>query len=680
MVVRDLLQEIWELGIPGTAFRAIWELASRGRLMTLKRAKYLSPEIVANAAATMHPLPLANPDQIAQWFSADADLRSVAEDAARGRIRAFRRWTANYGQPIQWTRDPVSGVEWPAVHWSRALARGDVADVKFVWEIGRFLHAYPMARAAVFHRDQAPALAVALRGQIESFLAENPIPTGVHWASGLEAALRVISLSFAHHVLTSIRVWGPAESELIARLVLESAHHIDDWLAFSRYAAYNDHLIGETVALLTAATMFPDYARSAHWRETARAILTAERRRQFFMLGGHFTYSHNYHRAVIEFYTWAMMLGDAPKPWREVMALSADHLFAQQNPVDGRVPNYGSNDGGEPMPLSSSDFPDFRPALQAASVLARGKRLYDAGPWDETTSWLTGAKAETFGSAPVRRVSASFPESGLHTMRGRDESNFAVFHCGSVKERFAQIDMLHLDVWWRGRNVLADGGTFLYNGAPQWQQHFLRTASHNTIMVDGVDQMLHLRKFKVVYWTKAHLINFEDRGEIAVAAGEHFGYQRRPGHVVHRRSIAFAKDDLWIVVDTLQGEESHSFRLHWLGGNFPWTFNADEARLEMSTPDPFSVTLRNDRGQPLPATAVAGQEDPPRGWISRYYGEKTPAPSLAAEMTSQLPCTVISVLSAGTPRIDVAGREWSVATDSNLQLRFTIAHGVIELV
>ena len=137
----------------------------------------------------------------------------------------------------------------------------------------------------------------------------------------------------------------------------------------------------------------------------------------------------------------------------------------------------------------------------------RGERLYEPGPWDETCAWLVGSS--TLDDAPLRppaRRSVAFRDSGYVVLRGREGGAFTAFRCGSLKDRFSQIDMLHVDVWWRGQNVLVDPGSYVYNGSPEWHRHFLGTESHNTIAIDGRDQMLHFRQFKILYWTEAKLL------------------------------------------------------------------------------------------------------------------------------------------------------------------------------
>jgi Heparinase II/III-like protein len=238
--------------------------------------------------------------------------------------------------------------------------------------------------------------------------------------------------------------------------------------------------------------------------------------------------------------------------------------------------------------------------------------------------------------------------------------------------------MLHLDVWWRGLNVLVDGGSYLYNDRPEWHQHFMRTASHNTIAIDGRDQMLHFRQFKVLYRTHAHLLAFEDGADRTICSGEHYGYRRHPGSCVHKRSVAFLKDDLWVVIDHVSGSGTHAIRLHWLGGNFPHAYDADASRLTLQTgAGAFFVQVLDERGLPIAGDVVAGQERPARGWLSRYYGEKVAVPSFAVAGNRELPATFVSVLSGGRqPDVEVDGGRWTIRLDDR-SASFRIDDGMV---
>ena len=685
MSLRDALQELAELGPRGTLFRVGWELRGRtGLTMTVKGAA-----VPDTGEDWTYRLQLEDPIALARAMCPRIPayelerLRRRADLASTGRIRCFGRWFADFGNPIQWHRSPITGESWDgSTPWFRALADERPGDVKYCWEVARFPHAYELARAAAFFPDRAEQYAALLARQFEHFIESNPVGFGIHWASGQEVGFRLLAWVFALDVLLLRTRAGAHAEHAVATALVDGARHIEQHLDYARIAVYNNHLLSEALALFAVGVLQQDDPDAARWRELGRRILDQEAERQFYEDGGYIQQSHNYHRVALQDYLWAYAfaraLGDRPSDvWLRALNRSLDFLVAHQNPADGRLPNYGSNDGALPSLLTACDFSDMRPVLQAVSVLVRGERLYEPGPWDETTAWFLGVRAL---DAPLRRPArstVSFTATGAHVLRGGDPGSFAAFRCGTLRDRFSQIDMLHLDVWWRGFNVLADPGSFQYNAAPEWHEHFMRTASHNTIEIDGLDQMKHHRQFKVIYWTKAALLHSSDSPRAAIAEGEHYGYRRHPGAAVHRRSVIFVKDDLWIVVDRVEGSGTHDVRLHWLGGDFPW--RAVENGMDLSTPaGPFSVRVLDAHGGAAAATVAAGAENPPRGWLSRYYGEKIAVPSLAVAQRDALPATLVSVLSGVPYSASVAKDRWTIEQDND-RVVFDLRGGRIDL-
>jgi asparagine synthase (glutamine-hydrolysing) len=505
-----------------------------------------------------------------------------------------------------------------------------------------------MARAATFQPELGAELSKALFTQIEHFRRANLFDWGVHWVSSQEIAIRMWAWLFAVAVLPG----GPDITRDLNEAALHTARHLE----YAQKCVYNNHLLSEALCLYVAGRLLDQ----GHWLEQGRAILDEQAAVQIYPDGGYIQNSHTYHRFGMQVYLLANAFEPGRPVWCAAMERSLDFLYAHQNSYDGRLPNYGANDGALPLILSTCDYSDFRPTLQALSIATRGERLYEPGPWDEEATWLLGPSTLETPLRPPGRKSVSFPQSGYHVLRGR--GSFATFRCGSLLDRFFQIDMLHLDVWWRGHNVLADPGSYLYNGPEEWHNHFLCTQSHNTVQVDDRDQMLHYRKFKCLYWTKAELLRFEDNADWALCEGEHYGYQRHPGRCVHRRSVLYFKDDLWIVVDRMEGLGKHHVRLHWLGGDFPYSLGLDgQTSLQLKTPDgPFHVSVFDASGHPLSGEIVAGQYNPPRGWLSRYYGEKVPVPSFVVEQFERLPLTLVSILGPHVPSVSVSASSWSV--------------------
>ena len=690
-----LIEELRQLGVSGTLFRTAWELKMRlGLIEWLERQRSLADLAELENAGSINlaaRMPFAAPRAVAACMdellpSESFDrLHKTAVEATQGRIHCFGRWSTDFGQPIDWQLHPTSGKHWPGdVHWSKSLRTArEIGDVKLTWEVARFPHAYHMARAAALAFDRNADLGSNLADQIEDFALRNPVGQGVHWYSSLEATVRLLSWLFSGHVFLSMDQWPEGMQRLLVNAALQTAMHVERYFKFAQKAAYNDHLLVEALALYLVGQLLPEHTRAVEWRQKGLDVLTEQAERQFYPDGAYLMLSHNYHRAALQVYLWAWRIHEQtghrpPGVWCSAMERSLDFLVAHQNPDDGRLPNYGSNDGAQFHILSTCDFTDFRPTLQAVSAAVRGERIYGPGPWDEEMLWWFGQAATKLPLRCPRRKSVSFAKTGFHVLRGTRADNFACFRCGTVRDRFSQIDMLHLDVWWRGTNVLVDGGSYLYNGPPDWHNHFVRTASHNTVALDGRDQMLHWRRFKTLYWTQAQLLLFKDTEDWNLVEGETFGYRHVGSNCVHRRAVLFAKDNLWVVVDSLLGRGRHQARLHWLAAPLPWEYFDYEGRLTLSTSaGPFTVSVVDENGRPIAGNVVVGQESSPRGWYSRYYGEKIVAPSLVIERTGDLPLTFVSILGGATPRVDVDQGRWKIDCDE-LSICFRIREGRFE--
>ena len=626
-----------------TAFRIRWELETRAGL----RARSALPPLAHVDSAWTARLPFADPAAVADAMTDRiptahlARLREEALDAQRGRIRCFGWMDADYGDPPDWFLDPQTGRRRNAnTFWSRALSERGAGDIKLTWEIARFPHAYAMARAAAFFPEIADGLADSLVSQFRDFASANPPRRGPHWASAQEVALRNLAWCFALDALLEERF--PNEGpQLVARAVHTGARHTLDVIEYAEKAVYNNHLLSEALGLYLAGALLGE----RDCRAKGRSVLEHEANAQFYSDGGYILLSLNYERAALQLLLFACAVARAegsavPDAWLRAMDRAVTFMVAHQNPADGRMPNVGPNDGSLPCPLSTCDILDFRPTLQAVSVVARGERLYEPGPWDEETGWWAGPAALDAPLRPPKRRSISFPRSGFHVLRRDEEpATFATFRCGTLPDRFGQIDMLHTDLWWRGLNVAVDPGTFMYDVDDAWLRYFDGTAGHNTIVIDGEDQMILFRRFKHLYPTHARLTGFGS----ATMSGEHYGYRRLAGRCVHRRQINLDANG-FTIEDEVTGTGRHRVGLHWLLGTFPWEQQDGLARVVLETPaGPFAIEVRLEDGAIARGTVVAGASDPPRGWVSREYARKIAVASLSVELEAELPVRLTTV-------------------------------------
>jgi asparagine synthase (glutamine-hydrolysing) len=438
----------------------------------------------------------------------------------------------------------------------------------------------------------------------------------------------------------------------MARLVAMLAWHAERIEANHHYARSqrNNHGISEGVGLYTVGLLFPELADAFRWREVGRRILEEEGLRQIAEDGGYAQHSLNYHRLLLHDYLWVMRLAElngqtfSPSLYDRIDRAS-ELLFQLIDPSTGHVPNYGANDGALILPLANCDYMDFRPTLQASHYLGTRSRLFPPGPWDEMLFWLFGPEAL---SAPLTEQTlqpVSAAASGYYTLRG--ENTWAFLRCAEYRNRPSHADQLHADIWWRGVNVACDAGTYSYGEGHPWRNALSGARVHNTVTVDGRDQMIRAGRFLWLAWTQGRVRAVSKSPEAEYLEGEHDGY--RAVGVIHRRAVLRVAE-WWIVVDDLLGEGSHEARLHWLLVDAPYEFRKELGHVMLSLgPGQYGVQVWSSLSGGISLVRGGTEEDKTRGWRSRYYAEKEPALSLVLNAGGPLPIRFISTFRPDLP-------------------------------
>ncbi|RIK26925.1 MAG: hypothetical protein DCC54_05530 [Anaerolineae bacterium] len=444
---------------------------------------------------------------------------------------------------------------------------------------------------------------------------------------GQETSLRLLAWTFGLFAFRDAESTTAARTARLAQLIAAQADRVHRNLDFAASTRGN-HAMSESFGIWLAGTLFPELKRAETYRALGRAVLEREAATHIFPDGAYSMYSLNYHRFILHVYFLAMRLGELngdrfSDALYQSISRSLDFLAQLIEPVSGEMPVFGSNDGALVCPLDSCDFADYRPTLQMGWYLLHGKRLFDAGAWDESLFWLAGESALKSGrDAAPRRADANFPDGGVYILRG--ESSAAFIRCADYRERPSHADQLHVDLWMRGQNVAVDAGTFLYNGGGLWQNGLARTSVHNTVTVDGADQMLRFSRFTWGEWSRGRVLKQTEREW----QGEHDGYARFG--VQHIRSVISLEADCWLVVDRLRGDRPHRFSLQWLLNDFPYSVMPEVTEIRLKSETDIIVRMGLLAGD-AQFSLVRGDENSTRGWRSRYYGQKEPALSLMLE-------------------------------------------------
>ena len=101
-----------------------------------------------------------------------------------------------------WFRDPVTGRRSDPDRYAFRIdhrSEEQVGNVKQVWELSRLQHLTLLATAWFLSHDERYARRVA--DHLRSWWQENPFLSGIHWTSGIELGIRLISLAWIRRLL-----------------------------------------------------------------------------------------------------------------------------------------------------------------------------------------------------------------------------------------------------------------------------------------------------------------------------------------------------------------------------------------------------------------------------------------------------------------------------------------------
>lgn len=555
----------------------------------------------------------------------------VADEILRGRPRLFGlRSMAHVGFPPSWdTFAPIEGNRESDLvdlerHWTEYDPDSMGEDVKLLWETSRFGWAMDLARAHGWTGDNRyrEAFVEGLR----SWMRSNPPNQGPHWYSAQEVALRMLALVFAYEVM------GPGLGDdthvNIARFIVAHARRLPPTLTYSR-AQGNNHLLAEATALLTAGRLLPEWPESAAWRKLGRRLLDRGLRGQIRDDGGYVQHSHNYARLALELGLWTTRLARTDR-WNDRLARLAG-LLKRMLSDEGRVSNLGPNDGAHLLPLTACGYVDFRPVTQLASALLGTGEGVGEGPWDELCYWFgtQPARPDPSPGQPGGHLSSAFSQAGLYLMEA-DEAK-AIVRAAGFRSRPGHSDQLHFDLWWRGRNLAPDLGSYLYNGEGPWENGLAQAAVHNGTIINGQDPMERAGRFLWLRWSKARRLfhRVSSDGFIEVSAFDHDGY-RHLG-IAQRRTVLRVGSNLWLVIDDVIGGQQIDVTLGWALPDAPWrtegsalTLSLDEGSVDLKVELEDSRCSLYREGEAISGEPLERQQQT-WGWYSPTYAVREPA-------------------------------------------------------
>ncbi|MCA1707519.1 MAG: heparinase II/III family protein [Actinobacteria bacterium] len=572
--------------------------------------------------------------------SARTALLRAADDLLAGRWEFFGVARPDILEP-DWFLDPATGRRAPQHRYAFDVdhrSEAETGNVKQVWELSRHHHLTLLSAAWFLTGDDRYAEVVAR--QLQSWWEENPFLSGVHWTSGIELGVRLISWAWIRRLLQG---WPGVdvlfeENELAVRQVRWHQEYLAAFRSFG--SSGNNHVIAEAAGQLVASCAFPWYRDTPRWRQQAAELLERELDRNTFPSGVNRELATDYHRFVTELgLVAAIEAGRAGHPladatWARLCRMM--DVAAALCDTSLQPPRQGDGDDGRALVL------DTFHASPWFSLLALGAGVFGAGPWwpgepaADVRSTLVLALAggrRDVGHRSERRPS-HFPDAGITILRTQESDHQLWCRCDGGPHGYLSIaahahaDALSIEVRESGVEILSDPGTYCYHGEPRWRAYFRSTLAHNTLELGGLDQSEMAGPFLWASQGRTTLLQasvHEDDGTQEWSA-EHDGYTRLDPPAVHRRTVRLDRSCRRLsIVDHVETVGRHRCRLAFhLGPSVNVMLEGAVAFLQWPAVEGSgTATLR--LADTLEWTAHRGETDPIMGWYSSTFGSKQPA-------------------------------------------------------
>jgi hypothetical protein len=200
--------------------------------------------------------------------------------------------------------------------------------------------------------------------------------------------------------------------------------------------------------------------------------------------------------------------------------------------------------------------------------------------------------------------------------------------------RHGHADVLGLNLWVRGHDLLVDGGNYSY-GKRAWDEYFRGPYSHNIVAVDGLAPYV-LPGYQQVLLSpdyseaEAGIVACREEGSGFYLEAYHNGYKRLAAPAAIRRRVWIAVNDWILIRDDVSGAGERCveiiFNVGKCGFENGFLLSASGEKLAfMDARSGADFQVKQFRGQ-------AGRH--PRGWTSPSYGIKEAATTIIYQIAA----------------------------------------------
>jgi uncharacterized heparinase superfamily protein len=337
---------------------------------------------------------------------------------------------------------------------------------------------------------------------------------------------------------------------------LTSIHEQVDYL-INNLAVARNHRTLELHAVFLAAVVFGEFKKSKQWLGYAKTALADNAQADILSDGVHCELSTFYHHIVLKNLLAVKRLAASNKiimPGRFDGAICRALRFSLFiHKPDGQIPSLSDGDVGSFYNLLKQGH-EFYGREQLVYVFSQGEK-----------------------GLPPQECGKAFPVSGYYVLRSAwpteiepfQDARYLVFDCGPLGAgNHGHLDLLNIEVAAYGRSLVVDPGRYTYeeSGETNWRVLFRSTRYHNTVEVDGKNQVNYRHSEAK---GKYHVQGPHAEAVLSCFISDnacHLLHGKARSHeytALHERKIFFVSGEYWLISDILHDHQLHQYALRY---------------------------------------------------------------------------------------------------------------------
>ena len=382
------------------------------------------------------------------------------------------------------------------------------------------------------------------------------------------------------------------------------------------YSEQGNHLLFEAQRMFYAGTFFPEFKEASEWRKSGIDILNHGILQQVYPDGGQYELDPHYHLATINIFYSALNMGTV-------------NGFQKEFPQ-----NYIDTIERMIMFYANICFPDYsNPCFSDALLTGKQYTINCYKKWsalfpdNQVIRYFATEGKE--GTLPDY-LSKGFTTSGFFIFRnswGKNATQMVV-KAGPKGEWHCQPDNGTFELWFNGKNLFPDSGSYVFAGDEEvmkLRNWFRSTSVHNTLTLNN--QTIEATESVTKLW--------KPEGKTQILVTENPSYK----DLRHRRSVFFVDNSFFVIVDEAIGKTKGTVNLH---------FQLCEGRIKLDTQNMSLTTVLKDKSNVKlqcfgPKGMKVVEEE---GWYSIAYRQraKRPAISFNVEKKDDKPVRYITII------------------------------------